>query len=305
MVVIVFSADWLVAGAVTIAKHFKISDFVIGAVIVGVGTSFPELVVSSIGAIEGNSDIAIGNVVGSNIFNVLCILGLTALIMPVAVSKENKRFDLPFCICVSVLTLLLVFNFFTGGEAVINRMDSFMLLLCFASFMWLSLRGNKKEKVVDDSVITNKQLALGIGQVVVGLGALIIASRFFLDNAIKIAEAWGMNEAFIAITLVACGTSLPELAASLVAATKKNTQLALGNIIGSNIFNLSLILGVGAQITPLTTSGITFVDYAVMIFAAIVPLVLGFKGKLNRWAGAFMVLCFVGYNYYLIWSQIG
>lgn len=171
--------------------------------------------------------------------------------------------------------------------------------------MWLSLRSNKKEEIVDDSVITNKQLAIGIVQVVVGLGALIIASRFFLDNAIKIAEAWGVNEAFIAITLVACGTSLPELAASLVAATKKNTQLALGNIIGSNIFNLTLILGVGAQITPLTASGITFVDYTVMIFAALVPLMLGFKGKLNRWAGAFMFLCFVGYNYYLISTQIG
>lgn len=305
LVVIVFSADWLVAGAVTIAKRFKISDFVIGAVIVGVGTSFPELVVSSIGAFEGNSDIAIGNVIGSNIFNVLGILSLTALIMPVAVSKENKRFDLPFCIGVSVLTLLLVFNFFTGGEAVINRIDGAILLLCFAIFLWLSLRGNKKEEVADDTVITNKQLALGIGQVVVGLSALIIASRFFLDNAIKIAEAWGVNEAFIAITLVACGTSLPELAASLVAATKKNTQLALGNIIGSNIFNLTLILGVGAQITPLTTSGITFVDYAVMIFAAIIPLVLGIKGKLNRWAGALMFLCFVGYNFYLISSQIG
>ncbi len=305
LVVIVFSADWLVAGAVTIAKRFKISDFVIGAVIVGVGTSFPELVVSSIGAFEGNSDIAIGNVVGSNIFNVFGILGLTALIMPVAVSKENKRFDLPFCIGVSVLTLLLVFNFFTGGEPSINRIDGAILLTFFALFLWSSLRGNKKQEVVDDAVISNKQLAIGIAQVVVGLSALIIASRFFLDNAITIAEAWGVNEAFIAITLVACGTSLPELAASLVAASKKNTQLALGNIIGSNIFNLALILGIGAQITPLTTSGITFVDYVVMISAAIVPLVLGVKGKLNRWAGALMFLCFVGYNFYLISSQVG
>ena len=305
LVVIVFSADWLVAGAVTIAKRFKISDFVIGAVIVGVGTSFPELVVSSIGAFEGNSDIAIGNVIGSNIFNVFGILGLTALIMPVAVSKENKRFDLPFCIGVSVVTLLLVFNFFTGGEARIDRIDGAILLTFFALFLWSSLRGNKKEEVVDDAVISNKQLAIGIAQVVVGLSALIIASRFFLDNAITIAEAWGVNEAFIAITLVACGTSLPELAASLVAASKKNTQLALGNIIGSNIFNLALILGIGAQITPLTTSGITFVDYVVMISAAIVPLVLGFRGKLNRWSGALMFLCFVGYNFYLIWSQVG
>ena len=306
LAVIVFSADSLVAGAVTIAKRFKISDFVIGAVIVGVGTSFPELVVSSIGAIEGNSDIAIGNVIGSNIFNVLGILGLTALIMPVAVSKENKRFDLPFCIGLSLLTLLLVFNFFVEDKAaVIGRFDGFILLALFALFMFFSLKGGKDKEKVSDEVVTNKQLALGIGKVVVGLSALIISSRFFLDNAILIAKAWGVNEAFIAITLVACGTSLPELAASLVAAAKKNTQLALGNVIGSNIFNLSLILGAASQITPLTSSGITFVDYAVMIFAAVVPFVLGIRGKLNRWAGAFMFLCFVGYNIYLISSQIG
>ena len=304
LAVIVFSADALVAGAVTIAKRFKISDFVIGAVIVGVGTSFPELVVSSIGAIEGNSDIAIGNVVGSNIFNILGILGLTALIMPVAVSKENKRFDLPFCIGLSLLTLLLVFNFFVGGEASISRIDGLVLLAIFGFFMWSSLRSNKKKEVVVEMVVTNKQLSIGVGKVFLGLGALIVASRFFLDNAILIAKAWGVNEAFIAITLVACGTSLPELAASLVAAAKKNTQLALGNVIGSNIFNLSLILGTASQITPLTSSGITFIDYAVMIFAAIIPLVLGIKGKLNRWAGAFLFLCFVAYNAYLIYSQI-
>ena len=304
LAVIVFSADWLVAGAVTIAKRFKISDFVIGAVIVGVGTSFPELVVSSIGAFEGNSDIAIGNVVGSNIFNVLGILGLTALITPVAVSKENKRFDLPFCFGLSLLALLLVFNFFMGGTAKISHIDGMILLAFFTLFMFLSLKGGKNKVEVSDEVVTNKQLVLGIGKVVFGLVALIISSRFFLDNAILIAKAWGVNEAFIAITLVACGTSLPELAASLVAAAKKNTQLALGNVVGSNIFNLSLILGVASQITPLTSSGITFVDYVVMIFAAIIPFVLGIKGRLNRWAGAFMFLCFVAYNIYLISAQM-
>ena len=304
LVAIVFSADWLVAGAVTIAKRFKISDFVIGAVIVGVGTSFPELVVSTIGAIEGYSDIAIGNVVGSNIFNVLGILGLTALVMPVAVSRENKRFDLPLCIGVSVLTLLLAFNFFVGDNAEINSIDGLILLLCFSLFMYFSLRGGKKQEVESNEEITNKQLALGIAKVIGGLGVLIVSSRFFLDNAILIAKAWGVNDAFIAITLVACGTSLPELAASLVAAVKKNTQLALGNVIGSNIFNLTLILGVASQITPLTSVGITAIDYAVMIFVAIVPLVLGIKGKLNRWAGAFMFLCFVAYNAYLLATQM-
>lgn len=301
---IVFSADWLVDGAVVIAKRFKISAFVIGAVIIGVGTSFPELVVSSIGAFEGNSAIAIGNVVGSNIFNVFGILGLTALIMPVAVSQSNRRFDLPFCIGVSLLTLLLVFNLFMGGEAGINRIDGIVLLLCFAVFMFFSLKGGKSEESEDDEVITNRKLVMGIGKVALGLGTLIISSRFFLDNAILIAKSWGVSDAFIAITLVACGTSLPELAASLVAASKRNTQLALGNVLGSNIFNLSLILGACSQITPLTSEGITSVDYIVMILAAVVPLLLGLRGKLNRLSGAIMFLCFVAYNVYLLSTQM-
>lgn len=304
LVVIVFSADWLVAGAVTIAKRFKISDFVIGAVIVGVGTSFPELVVSVMGAVGGSSDIAIGNVIGSNIFNIFGILGLTALIMPVAVSRGNIRFDLPFCIALSVLAMLLALNFFTGGVEGISRIDGLILLLCLALYFFFSFRNAKNPDAVTEGEVSNKQLAFGIGKVVLGLAGLIVASRFFLDNAILIAKAWGVNEAFIAITLVACGTSLPELAASLAAAAKRNTQLALGNVVGSNIFNLALILGTASQITPLTSSGITFVDYAVVVFAAVAPLALGFKGKLNRWAGALLFLAFVGYNAYLIYSQI-
>ena len=306
LVAIVLSADWLVAGAVTIAKRFGISDFVIGAVIVGVGTSFPELVVSTIGAFSGSSDIAIGNVVGSNIFNILGILGLTALISPVAVSRENKRFDLPFCIGVSVLTLLLAFNFFTGGATGIGRIDGLVLLCCFSLFMYYSLKGGIEEESAQNTgeVVTNKQLVLGIGKVLLGLGVLLVSSRIFLNNAILIAKAWGVNEAFIAITLVACGTSLPELAASLVAAAKKNTQLALGNVVGSNIFNLTLILGIASQITPLTAVGITVVDYVMMIFAAVAPLLFGFKGKLNRFAGALLFLCFVAYNAYLLYTQM-
>ena len=304
LAIIVFSADWLVEGAVVIAKRYKISDFIIGAVIVGVGTSFPELVASSIGALKGNPDIALGNVIGSNIFNVLGILGLTVLIMPVAVSKENKRFDLPFCIGVSVLTMLLVFNFFAGGDIALGRIDGLVLLAAFALFMYISLKGGKSDKkeVESEEVITNKQLLFGIGKLIVGLVALIFASKYFLDNAIIVATAWGVKNSFIAITLVACGTSLPELAASLAAAAKKNTQMALGNVIGSNIFNLTLILGVASQLStkPLTSSDIGYIDYGVMIFAGAAPLLLCFKGKLNRWAGAILFACFIAYNYYLI-----
>jgi cation:H+ antiporter len=302
---IVFGADFLVAGAVSIARKFKVSDFVIGAAIVGVGTSMPELVVSFIGAVNGNADVAIGNVVGSNIFNVLGILGLTAVLFPVAVDKKNMRFEIPLCIGVSVLLTLLVFNFFNGAEATIGRVDGVVLLLLFAFFMWYSFRRDRNEAIVeepsqDDAIPLWKAVLKVVG----GLALLITSCDFFVDNAVLIAKSFGVNDAFISLTLIACGTSLPELAASLAAAVKKNTQLALGNIVGSNIFNITLILGLSSQVMPLTSSGITIIDYLVMIGASILPLIFGFKGRISRVGGAFMFVCFVAYNWLLITNQI-
>ena len=305
LVGIVFGADFLVAGAVSIARKFKVSDFVIGAAIVGVGTSMPELVVSFIGAVNGNADVAIGNVVGSNIFNVLGILGLTAVLFPVAVDIKNMKFEIPLCIGVSVLLTLLVFNFFNGAEATIGRVDGVVLLLLFAFFMWYSFRRDRNEAIVEEpSQEDATPLWKAVLKVVGGLALLITSCDFFVDNAVLIAKSFGVNDAFISLTLIACGTSLPELAASLAAAVKKNTQLALGNIVGSNIFNITLILGLSSQVMPLTSSGITIVDYLVMIGASILPLVFGFRGKIGRLGGAVMVICFVAYNWYLITNQI-
>ena len=305
LVGIVFGADFLVAGAVSIARKFKVSDFVIGAAIVGVGTSMPELVVSFIGAVNGNADVAIGNVVGSNIFNVLGILGLTAVLFPVAVDKKNMKFEIPLCIGVSVLLTLLVFNFFNGAEATIGRVDGVVLLLLFAFFMWYSFRRDRNEAIVEEpSQEDATPLWKAVLKVVGGLALLITSCDFFVDNAVLIAKSFGVNDAFISLTLIACGTSLPELAASLAAAVKKNTQLALGNIVGSNIFNMTLILGLSSQVMPLTSSGITIIDYLVMIGASILPLIFGFKGKIGRLGGAVMVICFVAYNWYLITNQI-
>jgi len=305
LVGIVFGADFLVAGAVSIARKFKVSDFVIGAAIVGVGTSMPELVVSFIGAVNGNADVAIGNVVGSNIFNVLGILGLTAVLFPVAVDRKNMRFEIPLCIGVSVLLTLLVFNFFNGAPATIGRFDGVILLLLFAFFMWYSFRRDRKDAPVEEtSQEDGTPLWKAILKVVGGLALLISSCDFFVDNAVLIAKSFGVNDAFISLTLIACGTSLPELAASLAAAVKKNTQLALGNIVGSNIFNITLILGLSSQVMPLTSSGITIIDYLVMIGASILPLIFGFRGKIGRLGGAVMVICFVAYNWYLITNQI-
>ena len=302
---IVFGADFLVAGAVSIARKFKVSDFVIGAAIVGVGTSMPELVVSFIGAVNGNADVAIGNVVGSNIFNVLGILGLTAVLFPVAVDRKNMKFEIPLCIGVSILLTFLVFNFFNGTPATIGRLDGLLLLAVFAYFMWYSFRRDRKSAPVEEtSQEESAPLWKAIVKVVGGLALLITSCDFFVDNAVLIAKSFGVNDAFISLTLIACGTSLPELAASLAAAVKKNTQLALGNIVGSNIFNITLILGLSSQVMPLTSSGITAVDYLVMIGASILPLLFGLRGRIGRAGGAFMFLCFVAYNWYLITNQI-
>lgn len=303
LVGIVFGAEFLVAGSVSVARRYKVSDFVIGAAIVGIGTSMPELVVSFFGALKGNADVAIGNVVGSNIFNVLGILGLTAICFPIAIDRKNMTFEIPFCIGVSVILTLLALNFFNGTPATIGRVDGIILLLLFVGYMWYSF-ARDKQNTTDEAPVETKEpiLALWVAllKIVGGLALLITSCDFFVDNAIVIAKSWGVSDAIISLTLIACGTSLPELAASVAAACKKNTQLALGNIVGSNIFNILLILGVSSQVMPLVSADITIVDYAVMIAAAAFPLLFGFRGKIGRVGGALMVIAFAVYTWYLI-----
>lgn len=308
---IVFGADTLVNGSVAVARKYKVSDFVIGAAIVGVGTSMPELTVSFLGAIQGNAEVAIGNVVGSNIFNVLGILGVTALFCPIVVTKSNLRFEIPVCIGVSVLLTLLVFNFFVNEDQTIGRFDGTVLLMGFALFMWYSFYRDKKglsavvsEKQEETIWEEDKPVWISIIKIIGGLAILILSCDIFVDKAVVIARNFGLDDAFISITLIACGTSLPELAASIAAAARKNTQLALGNILGSNIFNICLILGLSSMVTPLTSTSITAVDYLVMIGAAILPLVFGLRGRLGRVSGGIMFALFVAYTWYLLSIQI-
>ena len=303
LVGILLGADWLVDGSVAIARRYKVSDFVIGAAIVGIGTSMPELTVSFAGAVHGNSDVAIGNVIGSNIFNVFGILGVTALFFPIAIQKSNMKFEIPVCIAFSVLVTLLSFDFFTHTNTPkLGRIDGLILLVGFFLFMWYSFRkdsGNASDTKAEQE---KKPISLwkAILLIVIGLSVLILSCDYFVENAIIIARRWGMSEAVISITLIACGTSLPELAASVVAACKKNTQLALGNIIGSNIFNIALILGLSSQVSVLASADITLVDYCVMILAAVLPMLWGISGRISRFTGAVMLLLFVAYSVYLI-----
>ena len=303
---IVFGADTLVAGSVAVARRYKVSDFVIGAAIVGIGTSMPEFTVSFLGALQGNAEVAIGNVVGSNIFNILGILGITAIFFPIVVTKENIRFEIPVCIAVSVLLTALVF---LSGSPTISRADGIILLLVFAGFMWYSFyRDRKINHLQQSSEQTAKKPAtplwVSILKIIGGLGVLIVSCDIFVDDAVKIARQLGLDDAFISITLIACGTSLPELAASIAAAVKKNTQLALGNIVGSNIFNIGLILGMSSLVTPLSSSAITPADYVVMIGAAVLPLLFGLKGKIGRLGGVLMLGSFVAYTWYLLSMQL-
>ena len=308
LVGIVFGADFLVTGAVSIARKYKVSDFVIGAAIIGVGTSMPEMTVSFLGALNGNADVAIGNVVGSNIFNVFGILGLTAMFFPVTFGRENLKFDIPFCLGVSVILSLLFFNFFIGTGNCIGRFDGILLLVAFAAFMWISFRRDKQAK---PQATPTEEIEQPVGpmwssvlKVVGGLAVLVFSCDVFVDNAVLIAKSFGVSDSFISLTLIACGTSLPELAASIAAAIKKNTSMALGNIVGSNIFNIALILGLCSQVSPLTSVGIGIVDFMVMIAAVLVLFAFSKDCKINRAEGMVLFLCFVAYTWYLITNQI-
>lgn len=309
LVGIVFGADYLVTGAVSIARKYKVSDFVIGAAIIGVATSMPEMTVSFLGALNGNADVAIGNVVGSNIFNVFGILGLTAMFFPVTFGRENLKFDIPFCVGVSVILSLLFFNFFIGTGNCIGRFDGLLLLVAFAAFMWISFRRDKQAKTQATQTEEIKQqvgpMWISVLKVVGGLAVLVFSCDVFVDNAVLIAKSFGVSDSFISLTLIACGTSLPELAVSIAAAIKKNTSMALGNIVGSNIFNIALILGLCSQVSPLTSTGIGIVDFMVMVAAVLVLFVFSKDCRISRAEGVILFLCFVAYTGYLLNTQIG
>ena len=308
LVGIVFGADTLVTGSVAIARKYKVSDFVIGAAIIGVGTSMPEMAVSFSGALNGNADVAIGNVVGSNIFNVFGILGLTAIFFPVTFGRENLKFDIPFCVAISVILGLMFFDFFIGTDSSISRFDGIFLLAAFAAFMWISFYRDKKSASQTSQPAAADQplgpMWVSVLKVVGGLAVLVFSCDVFVDNAVLIAKSFGVSDSFISLTLIACGTSLPELAASIAAAIKKNTSMALGNIIGSNIFNIALILGLCSQVSPLTSIGIGLVDFMVMTAAVLILFAFSKDCKISRMEGVFLFLCFVAYNWYLISNQI-
>ena len=304
LALIVFGAEWLVDGASGIARKAGISEFVIGLTIMGFGTSCPELVVSVTGALAGSSDISAGNVIGSNIFNTLLILGLTAIISPIAITRDNKRRDIPMTIAVTVLFIVCGMSktlFGLGATDGLSRIEAAVFLTLFVIYIYYCFKMGK----TDDTDDGGKQISIaaGIGLVLAGLAGLVIGGRLFVDSAIDLARLLGVSDKFIAITILAGGTSLPELATCVVAAAKKKGQLALGNILGSNIFNILLILGCSAMVRPLHFSGINLVDMGVLLLSALLVLTSAYTGKkdsLDRFDGSLMLLCEAAYFTWLI-----
>lgn len=308
-------ANFLTDGASAIAKRLKVSEYLIGATIVAVGTSTPELVVSVMSAVNGQSDVSIGNVVGSNIFNIYAILGVTAMVAPLALTRENLRRDIPLCLASTLLLcgLALDGTLWGGSGNILSRWDGILLLVCYGAFLWYMIRNGRNDNgavaatVGGDSIPQSTEavcsMPVAILKVATGLAGLVWGSDLFLDGSIDLARRVGLSEAVIGIVLVAAGTSLPEFFATFISALKGKTEIALGNILGSNIANILLILGTSATITPLRLGGITALDMAVMLSAVVAVLLTGFtfaRRKIDRIEGLIFFAIYVVYTLYLL-----
>lgn len=307
---ILAGANYLTDGSAALAQRFRMPEFIIGLTIVAVGTSTPELVVSVLSAIGGKSDVAIGNVVGSNIFNVFVILGICALVRPLPLTAGNIRRDIPFGVLASLLLLAVASDALLGiGEVNrIGRLDGIVMLLLYVALIGYTIRVTPRpaETAEEPEGAAAKRPMSGwlmAVMIVGGLAALVFGGELFLDGATAIARQLGVSESVIAITLVAGGTSLPELASSLVSLFKGKADMALGNVIGSNIANILLILGLSATINPLTMGGITHRDLLVVLLTSLLLFLAAFtfrRRAVDRWEGVLFLLLYGGYLWMLI-----
>ena len=304
---ILAGANYLTDGSAALAQRFRMPEFIIGLTIVAVGTSTPELVVSVLSAIGGKSDVAIGNVVGSNIFNVFVILGICALVRPLPLTAGNIRRDIPFGVLASLLLLAVASDALLGiGEVNrIGRLDGIVMLLLYVALIGYTIRVTPRPEKSAPEEVSKRPMSgwLMAVMIVGGLAALVFGGELFLDGATAIARQLGVSESVIAITLVAGGTSLPELASSLVSLFKGKADMALGNVIGSNIANILLILGLSATIHPLTMGGITHRDLFVVLLTSLLLFLAAFtfrRRAVDRWEGVLFLLLYGGYLWMLI-----
>ncbi len=307
LLLLVKGADWLVDGASGLAKKHKVSDLAIGLTIVAFGTSAPELVVNSVASMGGYPDIVFGNVIGSNNFNLFMILGIAGLIAPLTVQSSSVRKEIPFSFLAALILLFLANNYFISDTSGLSAVDGIILLTLFGAFLYYVFTQLKSEPESNDIVKKDYSNLKIWTFIIAGLAGLVLGGKLVVDNAVAMAQSFGVSEKIIGLTIVAAGTSLPELATSVVASMKKNNDIAIGNIIGSNIFNIFLILGVSSLISPLDYALAFNTDLYILGAGTIFLFVAMFTGKrkkLDRWEAAILLISYLGYTAYLVSGEI-
>ena len=307
LALLIKSADWLVSGASTLAKKYNVSDLAIGLTVVAFGTSAPELVVNVIASSQNLNDIVFGNVIGSNIANLFLILGITGLIHPLVVQSSTIWKEIPISFGAVLLLYLLSNNFFFGGVLELSRIDGLLMIFMFVLFMYYVFRQLKTDSSTHE--IPAKQMAAWKTWlfIIVGLAGLVLGGSLVVNNAVEIATVLGVSEKIIGFTIVAIGTSLPELATSVVAALKKNTNIAVGNIIGSNIFNIFLVISISSIVRPVQFNTIFTTDLYILAGGTaflFIAMFTGGKKKLDRWEALILLMMYLGYTGFLIGKEL-
>lgn len=307
-VIMIKGADMLVDGAASLAKKFNISNLVIGLTVVSFGTSAPELVVNVIASISGNTDIAVGNILGSNIANILLILGISSIIYPLTVHKNTVKKEIPYSLVVAVVLAFLVSDIFIEKApfAILSRIDGIILILLFGAFLYYTYRLSKQEgDIPGDEEIKEMGTAKSIIFLLVGITGLVLGGDWIVKGAVEIASGLGMSQSFIGLTIVAVGTSLPELATSAVAAYKRNTDIAIGNVVGSNIFNITWILGISSIINPLVFNAHNIIDLGILTVITIILILSIFVGKrysIRKGEGIIFLILYAAYIIFLVYE---
>ena len=298
VVLVLWGADRLTDGAVALAERMQIPQIVIGLTIVALGTSAPEFCVSLVSALKGTADLAVGNVVGSNIFNTMLIVGVAAMVAPMTILPSTIKKDVPVALVASVaLTVMVLMD----GD--LSRVDAALLFVGFLAFMWITLRGAKGSHAIEQEQVAPRGYSVlkSLLLLALGLACLVVGSNIFVDGAANVAQELGVSEAVIGLTIVAGGTSLPERATSVVAARKGNSGIAIGNVLGSNVLNILLILGAAGLICPMQVQGITLVDFAMMTISVLLLWLFSYtKLTVARWEGAVLTAIFLGYMGWLV-----
>ena len=308
-VILIKGADFLVDGASSIAFRLKVPPLTIGLTVVAFGTSLPEFFVSLFASTAGNTDLAIGNILGSNIANILLILGISALIYPLAVTRGTVWKEIP-CSLVVILILGITLNdqlINRHAVSMLSRSDGLILLIFFVMFLYYTFISAKNgQESMNESPPKEYSRAVSVIFILLGFAGLSVGGHLIVGSAIKLATRMGVSESFIGLTIVALGTSLPELATSAVAAAKKNSDIAVGNVVGSNIFNIAFVLGLSSTVTPLPFHLLNNLDIAVVILASFMLFLSMFTGKkhvIDRWEGSLFVLFYLGYIAFLIYRR--